>query len=99
MKILDIAIKDMVRSFRSVFGMGMMFAAPLLITGLIYFAFGGLSAGTGRYNLPTLRIAVVNLDQPGQQPVQLGKMLVEFLRDPAMPSWFKVGEMNDEPGA
>ncbi len=99
MKILDIASKDMVRSFRSVFGLGMMFAAPLLITGLIYFAFGGLSSGTGRFNLPDLRVAVVNLDRPSQQQVQLGKMIPEFLRDPAMPAWLKVSEMNDEASA
>ena len=40
MKILDIAFKDLTRSFRSAFAVGMMFVAPLLITGLIYFAFG-----------------------------------------------------------
>ena len=36
MKILDIAFKDLLRSFRSAFGLVMMFVAPLLITGLIY---------------------------------------------------------------
>ena len=39
MKVLDIAFKDMVRSFRCGFMLIMMFVAPLLITGLIYFAF------------------------------------------------------------
>ena len=34
MKIIDIALKDLVRSFRSLFAIGMMFVAPLLITGL-----------------------------------------------------------------
>ena len=42
MKILDIALKDLMRSMRNFFLVGMTFAAPLLFTGLIYFAFGSL---------------------------------------------------------
>ena len=45
MKALDIALKDLVRSWRSAFTLVMMFVAPLLITGLIYMAFGGLGSG------------------------------------------------------
>jgi len=53
MKILAIALKDLTQSFRSLFAIGMMVAAPLLITGLIYFAFGGLSgASAARGTLP-----------------------------------------------
>ena len=96
MKIIDIALKDLAQSFRSTFALGMMFAVPLLITGLIYFAFGGLSAGVGRFNLPTLRVAVVNLDQPHQDLLQLGKTIPDFLRDPAMPGWLQVSEIADE---
>ncbi len=99
MKILDIALKDLTQSFRSTFALGMMFAVPLLIAGLIYFAFGGLSAGVGRFNLPTLRVAVVNLDQPHQNLLQLGKTIPGFLRDPAMPSWLQVSEIADEASA
>ena len=43
MKILDIALKDLIRSSRSFFLIGMMFFAPLLLVGLIYFAFGGIN--------------------------------------------------------
>jgi ABC-2 type transport system permease protein len=99
MKILDIAFKDLAQSFRSVFAIGMMFVVPLLITGLIYFAFGGLSAGVGRYNLPPLRLAIVNLDQPHQDVFQVGKTIPEFMRDPAMPDWLKVSELPDEASA
>ena len=99
MKIIDIALKDLAQSFRNTFALGMMFAVPLLITGLIYFAFGGLSAGVGRFNLPTLRLAVVNLDQPHQDLIQLGKTVPDFLRDPAMPSWLQVSEIADEASA
>lgn len=99
MKIIDIAFKDLAQSFRSTFALGMMFAVPLLITGLIYFAFGGLSAGVGRFNLPTLRVAVVNLDQPHQDLLQLGKTIPDSLRDPAMPSWLQISEIADEASA
>jgi hypothetical protein len=37
MKVLDIALQDLFRSFRSGFALVMMFVAPLLITGIIYF--------------------------------------------------------------
>jgi ABC-2 type transport system permease protein len=92
MKILDIALKDLLRSFRSVFAVGMMLVAPLLITGLIYFAFGGLSAGTGSFNLPPLKIILVNLDQPAGTEVKLGQMLIDFFNDESMPNWLQTSE-------
>jgi ABC-2 type transport system permease protein len=90
MKILDIAFKDLVRSFRSLVAVGMMFVAPLLITGLIYFAFGGLSAGTGRFNLPPLTLVVVNQDEPVEGQPAFGRMLADYFSDPAMPEWLSV---------
>lgn len=90
MKILDIAWKDLLRSFRSLVAVGMMFVAPLLITGLIYFAFGGLSAGTGRFNLPPFTLVIVNQDQPIEGQPALGKMLIEYFNDPAMPNWLTI---------
>ena len=90
MTILDIAFKDLVRSFRSLFAVGMMFGAPLLITGLIYFAFGGLSGGTGRINLPQLTVAVVNQDEPVTGEPAFGDMLLTYFADPAMPTWLHV---------
>ncbi len=59
MKILDIALKDLTRSFRSLFAIGMMVSAPLVITGLIYFAFGG---GRASSDLPAVKVGVVNGD-------------------------------------
>ena len=87
MIILDIAFKDLKRSFRSLFALGMMLGAPLLITGLIYFAFGGLSAGTGRFNLPPLTVVVVNRDAPAAGQPALGALLLDYFADPAMPAW------------
>ena len=57
-RILDIAFKDLTRSFRSMFAMGMMVIAPLMLTGLIYFAFGGMSGGDVSMN--AIRVGVVN---------------------------------------
>lgn len=99
MKMLDIALKDLVRSARSMFAIGMMVVAPLLITGLIYFGFGGMSAGTGRFNLPDLRVAVVNHDRPADGEIALGRMLVDYLRDERMPAWLRIDVLDDEAAA
>ncbi len=99
MKVLDIALKDMLRSFRNRFALVMMFVAPLLITGIIYFAFGGLG-GDGGFDLPVTRVQVVNLDQPGPQfSFSFGQMLVEFLQDERLANLLQVTEAADEPSA
>ena len=90
MKIIDIALKDLLRSFRSVIAIGLMLVVPLLITGLIYFAFGGLSAGTGRLNLPALGLVLVNGDTPDAGGPALGQLLIDYFNDPAMPEWLAV---------
>ena len=79
MKIIAIALKDMQQSFRSLFAIGMMFVVPLLITGLIYFAFSGLASGKAGSDLPTLKVAVVNLDRPAGNCRASGRpLLVAF---------------------
>ncbi len=57
MKVLDIALKDLFHSLRSAFLLVMMFVAPLLITGLIYLAFGGLIDSGGGIKLPRSSVA------------------------------------------
>jgi len=64
MKILDIALKDMLRSTRSLMGFAFMFAIPLLVTGMFYFMFGNMSGG-GEFSLPRIRVVVANLDHGG----------------------------------
>jgi ABC-2 type transport system permease protein len=64
MKVVDIALKDLLRSLRSAFLLVMMFVAPLLITALLYLAFGGLLGSGGGLTLPRPAVLVVNLDQP-----------------------------------
>jgi ABC-2 type transport system permease protein len=95
---LDIALKDLTRSFRSLFAVGMMFVAPVLITGLIYLAFGGLSSG--KTDLPVTTVAVVNLDQPpADSPISAGEEIAGIFSDPSVSSWLKMLPAADEAAA
>ena len=99
MKVLDIALKDMLRSFRSGFALVMMFVVPLLVTGIMQFAFGGLGSDGG-FDLPVTRVQVVNLDQPGPQfSFSFGQMLVGFLQDERLADLLQVTEAADEADA
>lgn len=100
MKIVDIAFKDLKRTFLSAFSLVMMFGAPLLITGLLYFAFGGLTKGGAGFNMPVTKAQVVNLDQPGSlnSGFAAGKMLVQFLQDPSLSDVLAISQANDETG-
>lgn len=85
MKIIDIAVKDLIRSFRSAFLLVMMFVAPLLITGLIYLAFGGLISSTGRVTLPKATVLIADLDQPNPAlGLNAGELLSQNLAGPAL---------------
>lgn len=64
MKAIDIALKDMLRSFRSFFAFVFMFVVPLLVTGMFYFMFGNIASG-GDFNLPRTQVIVANLDEGG----------------------------------
>ena len=97
MKVLDIAIKDMIRSIRSLFAIGMTLIVPLLLTGLIYFAFGG--ATSGKVDLPVLKIGVVNRDAPPADQPALGNLLVDMLKDPSVANWLKATDIADENSA
>lgn len=65
MKILDIAIKDMVRAFRSTTAIVFMFGIPLLVTGMFYFMFLFGNVGDGGFSLPKTKVVVANLDAGG----------------------------------
>jgi len=89
MKLLNIALKDLSRISRSPFGIGMALVVPLLITGLIYFAFGGISSGGG--SLAPARVVVVNLDQPpAGSPFAAGPLLEQVLVGTQMASLMQV---------
>jgi ABC-2 type transport system permease protein len=65
MKILDIALKDMTRSFRSYFGLTFMFGVPLLMGGMFYFMFGSRGNTGNTFSVPATKIVVANLDVGG----------------------------------
>jgi len=97
MKILDIAFKDMTRSFRSVFAIGMMVVAPLMLTGLIYFAFGGASKGTP--SMPAVKVGFVNLDAlpaDTQLSVPLGENIRSMFFDESVKSWITASDYSSE---
>ena len=66
MKAIDIALKDMSRSFRSTFAVVFMFGLPLLMTGLFYFMFGNIASG-GDFSLPRTKVVIADLDEGGPE--------------------------------
>src|SRR5512134_2106691 len=64
MKIIDIALKDLTRSFRSTFAIIFMFVIPLLVTGMFYLMFGNI-ADDGGFSLPKTKVIIANMDQGG----------------------------------
>lgn len=100
MKILDIAIKDLTRSMRSLFLIGMSIAAPLVITLLMYFAFGSLASGD--VSLTPIRVGVVNQDQlPVGAPLQsaLGASVRAMFFDESVAAWIEARDFPDEAAA
>jgi ABC-2 type transport system permease protein len=100
MKILDIALKDLVRSTRSLFLVGMALAAPLLITGLIYFAFGGMSSGD--VGMTAIKVGVVNSDTlPPGSPLEipLGDNIRSMFFDESVKSWIEAADFAGEAAA
>jgi ABC-2 type transport system permease protein len=100
MKVIDIALKDMLRSFRSVAALAFMFVLPLLTSGIFYFAFGGLTGDDGGFDLPVTRVQVVNQDQPAAQlgGLAAGQVLLEFLQDEQLAGLLRVTTA-DDPGS
>lgn len=97
MKIFDLALKDLTRSFRSVFAVLFMFVIPLVVTGMFYLMFGGTKGGDSGFNLPQTKVVVANLDAggvdfsaiasqfPEEADVQsMGDMIVAVLRDESL---------------
>ena len=104
MKILDIAFKDMTRSFRSTFALVFMFGVPLLLTGMFYFMFGGAANGAQGFSVPVTKVVVANLDQGGPafdfskaefpggtQALSLGDMVLATLQDKSFSKLMQIG--------
>jgi ABC-2 type transport system permease protein len=101
MKVLDIARKDLLRSFRSAFALVFMFVIPLLTVGLFYFAFGGLGSGDEGFELATTQVQVVNLDAPDPQfgDFSAGQTLIDLLQSEELASLLAVTEVQDAASA
>jgi len=100
MKILDIALKDLIRSMRSLFLIGMAFAAPLLIVALIYFSFGSIAGE--EVTMPDVNLGVVNLDVlPADAPLEapLGDYVRNSFFDEGVQSWITANDYPDEAAA
>jgi ABC-2 type transport system permease protein len=97
MKTLDIAFKDLTHSFRSVFAIGMMVVAPLMLTGLIYFAFGGVSSGTS--GMPDVKVGFLNLDVlPTDTPLEVsfGDNIRSMFFDESVADWITASDYTNE---
>jgi ABC-2 type transport system permease protein len=101
MEILDVAIKDLKRVFRSPFALVMMFGAPLLLAGLLYFAFGGLAGRGNSFNLARTRVVIANLDQgaAATSSFKAGEMLIDFLEDDSLVEMLEITMAQDEASA
>ena len=100
MKILDIAFKDLIRSFRSAFAVGMMIVAPMMLAGLIYFAFGSMSGGD--VSMTAIKVGVVNADQlPAYAVLEapIGDNIRSMFFDESVKSWITADDYSDEASA
>jgi len=95
MKVLDIAWKDLIRSFRSLFFLFFGLAVPLLMSGLFYLAFGGISSDDEGFDLSVTEVQVVNLDEEGFG----GQLLVGILQDESLADLLHVTAVDDAASA
>jgi ABC-2 type transport system permease protein len=108
MKIVDIALKDMTRSFRSAFAMIFMFVIPLLVPAMFYFMFGNIARTDQAFNLPVTKVIIVNLDQGspefqqamanfpgGMQADSLGGLVVSVLESQDFANLIQVSRAAD----
>jgi ABC-2 type transport system permease protein len=112
MKVLDIALKDLIHSFRSTFALIFMFGIPLLMTGMFYFMFGGGAKSDQSFSVPITRVVVSDLDLgsssfdqskvgiPGaSQAHSLGDLLVSTLQDKSFANLIQVSTVADAAAA
>jgi linearmycin/streptolysin S transport system permease protein len=100
MKIIAIAFKDLTRSTRSLFLIGMTLAAPLVITLLMYFAFGSLASGD--VSITPIKVGVINADVlPADTSLEapLGKNIRDMFFDDSVKSWITASDYADESAA
>ncbi len=97
MKLLALAWKDLQRQSRSGLLLVMALGAPLLLTGLLFFAFDSPS---GSPQIATVRLAFTNLDRPpAGSPIAAGRTLQALLSAPSLASLVEVVSVPDAAAA
>ena len=91
-RVLAIALKDLRSTFRNVPALAMMLAAPLALSALLGFAFGGGGSG---FSVSATKVAVANLDRApaassGQQSPAAGATIAGILSSPGLKDIIKV---------
>lgn len=108
MKTLDIAIKDLTRSFRSYFALVFMFGVPLLMTGMFYLMFGSIFNKEESAGISATKVVIANLDrgegsfqqgltivQPGMQANSVGELVVRVLQNEQFADLMEVNLVTD----
>ena len=111
MKALDIALKDLTRSFRSAFAIIFMFGVPLLVAGMFYFMFGNM-AQNGGFDLPRTKVVIANMDAGGpkfrvnpknipggRKADTMGELIVNILESDEMKDLIEVSFASDPQAA
>ncbi len=111
MKAIDIALKDLTRSFRSAFAVVFMFGVPLLVTGMFYLMFGNM-AGSGGFDLPRTKVIIANMDAGGpkfqvnpknipggREAKTMGDLIVNILQSDDMTDLIEVSFASDAQAA
>lgn len=112
MKLITLALKDLTRSFRSVFAVLFMFVIPLLVTGMFYLMFGGMKGDDSGFHLPQTEVVIADLDEggadlaaiasqfPEDPDIQsMGDMIVAVLRDESLSDLMTVTLVESEAAA
>lgn len=114
MKIFDIALKDLTRSFRSAFALVFMFVIPLLIPGMFSIMFNG-QQGSKEAAVPVTTLVIANLDQGSPELIagmdslpqatgmtatdNLGNLITDLLSSEQYASLIKITRVTDETAA
>jgi ABC-2 type transport system permease protein len=112
MKIFDITIKDMIRSFRSAFALIFMFGVPLLMTGMFYLMFGGSAKSEQGFSVPVTKVIIANLDTGGpafdaakvqfpggSQAHSMGDLIMATLQDKSFANLMEISLINSAESA
>ncbi len=94
-KIIVIAVKDLLRSLRSMFFIGISIAAPLLLAFLFSIAFGGEESSTSF----SIEMAFANQDVPPQGSSNLGAVVQDVFMSEELRDLIHLTEVPDEASA